>query len=178
MEKTEIDKLAKLAQNDRKKINQLLKTIYPPLFIFLKKRAKTTADAEDILQETLISINQSLPLWTGRGHFISFCYAISRHELADFYLKEKIYQAKKAVVTKLKTLFPPNLADLLEKKLLIQSLLQHLPRRYRLVLILKYSYGLSIKEIAIKLGASSKGVESLLFRAREKGKKILLGPNG
>ncbi len=177
MEETEIDKLAKLAQNDRKKVDQLLQEVSPFLFTFLKKRAKSLADAEDILQETLISINQSLPLWTGRGHFLSFCYAIGRHELADFYLKEKLYQTKKMLVAKLKNIFPPNLIGLIEKKLLIQSLFQHLPRRYQLVLTLKYSYGLSIKDIANRLGVSPKGVESLLFRAREKSKKILLDSN-
>jgi RNA polymerase sigma-70 factor (ECF subfamily) len=50
---------------------------------------------------------------------------------------------------------------------LVQATLDHLPARYADVLEWKYILGLSVDEIAGRLGLSGKAAESLLTRARQ-----------
>ncbi len=169
----EIDLLAQEVQENREKIEVLIRKITPFLFNFLKKHTRNKEDAEDILQETLLSITISLPLWSGKGHFLSFCYAIARHELADFYLKEKLYKIREKLKVVLKRIIDSSFVTRVENKMLVRLMLEKLPWRYGLVLVLKYSYGFSVKEIAKKLGTTPKATEALLFRARIKGREIL-----
>ena len=49
---------------------------------------------------------------------------------------------------------------------LVQAILDHLPTRYGDVLEWKYIQGLSVKEIATRLGVAPKAAESVLSRAR------------
>ncbi|MDP2708767.1 MAG: RNA polymerase sigma factor, partial [Patescibacteria group bacterium] len=60
------------------------------LFKFIAARVGDPADAEDIVQETLISVYDSLPLFQGKSAFLTWAYGIAKHELADFYRKKKI----------------------------------------------------------------------------------------
>ena len=50
---------------------------------------------------------------------------------------------------------------------MVWAVLDHLPVRYGNALQWKYIQGLSVREIASRLGASPKAAESLLTRARQ-----------
>ena len=53
-----------------------------------------------------------------------------------------------------------------EKRHLVAYLLEHMRLDQRLVLEWKYADGLSVREIASRMGQSEKSTESLLYRAR------------
>jgi RNA polymerase sigma-70 factor (ECF subfamily) len=61
---------------------------------------------------------------------------------------------------------PADLALAQENRELVVSVLEELRTDHRMVLELKYAEGLSVREIALRMDQSEKGLESLLYRAR------------
>ena len=174
MDNSRIDHLASQVIAGQADINQLLKVITPYLTRFIQTKANPD-NTQDILQETLISLSQSLPLWSQQKPFLSFAYGIARHEIADFYLKQK----GKHIILRLTSFViasTVNFLDKIEARDTLRFLFAKLPLHYKLILILKYHHGLSIKQIANRLHTTPKAAESLLFRARAKSRQILLKP--
>ncbi len=167
-----LNDLAREAQKNPAKVNLLLQAIEPKLKKFVLFKSRSFEDGQDILQESLLSISESLLLWTGRGSFLSFAYAVTRHEISDFYIKrrwQKIILSLKSVSNLIESVKQPYMV---ETKIMVKQLLRLLPLRYRLVLKLKYNYGFSVKEIAKLTRTTPKAIESLLFRARKKSRLI------
>lgn len=141
------------------------------LYNFVSRRVTDPADAEDIVQESLISIYDSLPLFKGKSAFFTWCCSIARHELADFYRKKKLKQVVFSRLPWLRELVSqalgPDLAyqELETKKKIIRTL-TNLSEGYSSILRLKYVEGLSMRQIGQELNLTVKAVESRLTRAR------------
>lgn len=141
------------------------------LLRFVNSQVNDPADAEDIVQESLISIYDSLPLFKGRAAFFTWACAIARHEISDFYRRKKIKQIVFSRLPWLKELVSqalgPELAyQELETKKKIVRTLKRLSEGYSSILRLKYVEELSMKQIAEELDLTVKAVESKLTRAR------------
>jgi len=142
----------------------------PRLLRFIERKAEPEA-AEEILQETLIAALDCLPLYKGRSRLFTWLCGIARHEIADFYRKQKI---KSLVFSRLPFLeklvaeaLGPELAlEEKEAKERIWRTMKRLSEGYALILRLKYWEGLSMAQIAERLKITVKAVESRLFRAR------------
>jgi RNA polymerase sigma-70 factor (ECF subfamily) len=138
---------------------------------FVSAKVGDRADVEDIVQETLIAIYDSLPLFRGKSSFFTWCCSIAKHEICDFYRKKKIKQIVFSRLPKLKELVSealgPELAyQELETKKKIVATLKHLSEGYSRILRLKYVEELSMRQIANQLNLTVKAVESRLTRAR------------
>jgi len=167
----------KILKGKKKAINEFYQQYSRSLFSFIKKRVKTTEDAEDILQETLVSALNSLPNFRFRSSLFSWLCAIARHEIADFYRKQKI---KTVLFSKMpflegianQALNPEEryLRHELEKEM--SSAFQQLSEGFSKILRLKYIDGSSMRTIAKKLKITVKAVESRLTRARKNFRKI------
>lgn len=141
------------------------------LIKFVSGRVSDPRDAEDIVQETLISIYDSRALFKGKSAFFTWACAIAKHEIADFYRKKKIKQIVFSRLPFLQGLVSealgPELAyQELETKIKIVNTLKHLSEGYSRILRLKYVEELSMKQIAEELQLTVKAVESRLTRAR------------
>ena len=141
------------------------------LLKFVATKVSDPADAEDIVQEALIAIFTSLPLFKGKSAFLTWAYAIAKHEIADFYRKKKIKQIVFSRLPFLEGLVSqalgPELAyQELESKRKIVACLKRLSEGYSRVLRLKYIDGLTMRQIAEELSLTVKAVESRLTRAR------------
>ena len=138
---------------------------------FVSQKVGRHEDVEEIVQDTLLSAWDSLPVFKGKSKLFTWVCGIARHEIADFYRKRKI---KQVVFSKLpflrelvdKALGPELAYQELETKRKILKTLKTLSEGYSLVLRLKYVEGLSMKQIARRLNISTKAVESRLSRAR------------
>ena len=139
---------------------------------FIVSRVRLDEDAEEILQDTLLSALESMALYTRRSSLFSWLCGIARHEIADYYRKKRI----KTIVFSRLPGFSRFVSRALEPdaKLLrreyeeqVKRALGKLLPHYRQVLELKYMDGLSVREIAVKLGLSFKACESTLSRARK-----------
>mgnify|MGYP001611069232 CR=1 FL=1 len=147
------------------------------LYRFISSKINRHEDAEEILQDTWLSIFDSLPMFNGKSSFLTWAKAIASHEVADFYRKRKL---KTFVFSHLP--FIGNLVSqalgpelIFEKKELKEELaraLASLNEGYSQILRLKYIENQTMAAIAKLLNCSEKAVESRLFRARLAFQKI------
>lgn len=147
------------------------------LIRFVATKVSDQPDVEDIVQETLIAIYDSLALFKGKSSFFTWCCAIAKHEIADFYRKKKIKQIVFSRLPWLEDLVSEALGPELEyqeieAKAKILKTLKKLSEGYSRILRLKYVEGLSMRQIANELNLTVKAVESRLTRARLAFQKI------
>lgn len=139
-------------------------------YIYLKIGAPE--DAEEVLQDTLLSALDSLVLFSGRSSLLTWLYSITRHEIADYYRKKNI---KTIVFSRIpfverfvsKAIEPDAKLMRSEYEKQVKGALLKLLPHHREALELKYMDGLSVKEIARRMGISFKACESMLTRARQ-----------
>jgi RNA polymerase sigma-70 factor (ECF subfamily) len=147
------------------------RTYAPRLKVFIQNKIGSAEDVEEVLQDSLLSALDSLALYSGRSSIFTWLCGIARHEIADFYRKQKI---KTVVFSRLpfiegfvsKALGPSAVMMRREYERQVVEALEMILPHYREILELKYMDGLSVKEIAKKLGMSFKACESALTRAR------------
>jgi RNA polymerase sigma-70 factor (ECF subfamily) len=135
---------------------------------FFSNRVAHPSDAQELVQDTLLSCLSSLPLFRGEANFWGYMLSVARHELADYWRKK---YAKRAI-----SLLPfgQELLDSVERPVKggnqedeIVRLLERLPSDISELLQLKYIDGLSIKELATQYGLSFSAMQSRLYRAKE-----------
>jgi RNA polymerase sigma factor (sigma-70 family) len=163
--------IQKILFGDKKAVSRLYRYYQPKLLKFVLRKVAKVEDAEEIVQDVFIDALDSLPFFQYKSSLFSWLCAIAKHNLADFYRKQKI---KRIVFSRLP--FLRKMADealspefAYEKKQLQQKFyttLQNLPEGFTRILRLKYIDRLSVTEIAKTLGVSYKAAESKLFRAR------------
>jgi RNA polymerase sigma-70 factor (ECF subfamily) len=132
-------------------------------------------EARDVVQETFILAYQALPKYVPQGYFHAWL-----HKIATNQCLRRLRSRKKMVawedVDPLMT--DPNqgpedslLSD--EKRQVIREAMKRLPDDYRVVVALRYDSGLSYNEIAEALGVPITTIETRLFRAKEKLRRML-----
>lgn len=144
----------------------------PKIKRYLQGRLGQEQDVEDILQDTLLSAFDSLPLYRGEASISTWLLSIARHEVADFYRKRYV----RAMVEKTAPLFEEMVTELetpefaLKKKNLRGKFLRvyrGLSKQHQEILSLRFEMGMSVKEIAERMKLPFKATESLLYRARQ-----------
>lgn len=141
------------------------------LLNFVLQKIDDPRDAEEIVQDVLMSVIYCLPSFQGKSSFWTWICGIARHEIADFYRKRKIKTILFSHLPFLKKIasqaLSPELA--LEEKELKEKVVRvfsHLAEGYREILRLKYIEGFSLCQIASRYRKSVKAVEMRLRRAR------------
>ncbi len=165
-----------ILSGEKSAIDEYYSKYQKPLLSFVGKRTKSPRDAQDIVQETLISGLNSLPNFKFKSSLFSWLCAIAKHETADFYRKQKL---KTILFSKMpflqdwadEALSPQGAYLKKELKEEIIGVLEGLTEGYSKILRLKYIEGLSMKTIAKKLSITAKAVDSRLYRARKKFRK-------
>lgn len=163
--------LNQLLANDQRAIGKLYQLYQERLLNFILKKVKRQEDAEEILQDTFLSTLDSLPIFKQNCSLYTYLCAIARHEIADFYRRQKIKTFLFSHFPILENLASKALSpqrDYEEKELKKEALrtLKSLSEGYSKILRLKYIDGLSYKQIAKRLKKSAKAIESKLARAR------------
>lgn len=164
--------IKQLIANDQRAIRKFYQLYQERLLNFILKKIKDPKDAEEILQDTFLSTLDSLPIFKQNCSLYTYLCSIAKHEIADFYRRQKIKTFLFSHFPILENLASQALSpqrDLEEKELKREALrtLKNLSEGYSRILRLKYIDGLSYQEIAKKLKKSVKAVESKLARARQ-----------
>ena len=131
------------------------------LLNFILQKVECCEDAEEILQETMLSALDSLPLFRGQSSLYTFLCSIAKHETADFYRRKKIKTFLFSRVPGLenivsRALSPEMALEEKEIKDKVIRTLQSLSEGYSRILRLKYIDGLSYREIGRKLKKTAK----------------------
>jgi RNA polymerase sigma-70 factor (ECF subfamily) len=128
------------------------------------------ADADDVLQDTMIAALSALPRFRGESRLFTWLCGIAHHKITDH--RRKGGPAGERVGLSLTDYVVPQggsdlYSERAEARIMVRQALAELPAAHKQVIILKYVQGLSVEEIAAATGRSFKSVESLLTRARE-----------
>jgi len=143
----------------------------PILKNYLRGRIEREEDVEELLQDTLMSALESLPLYRKEARVKTFLFAIAKHEVADWYRKRYV----RRVVEKTSPLFEKVRAEMASpewemKKNTIKrrfdDAYHSLSKQHQDVLSYRYELGMSVREMAKRMEMSLKATESLLYRAR------------
>jgi RNA polymerase sigma-70 factor (ECF subfamily) len=156
------------------------KSCFPPLFRFAMARMRDPEAAEDVVQATLCRAITRLGSFRGEAALLTWLCTICRHEMSAYYARrerapeevdliEEIPEVRAALESLTRGGPRDPEAALRRRQLadLVQLTLDSRPLRYGDALEWKYLDGLSVVEIAERLGVSTKAAESCLTRARE-----------
>ena len=168
---------ARAIRGDDQAFDELFEIYFPRLFRFALRRVADEDAAEDIVQSTLIKAMRSLSSWRGEASLFTWLCTICRHEVHDHWRRlgrhpelmpiddaPEVRAALEALSAGGDS--PERALERAEIAGAVQLVLDHLPGRYGDVLEWKYAHGLSVAEIAARLGTSIKAAESTLTRAR------------
>lgn len=163
--------ISKVMSGDKQAVKDFYFFYKPKIWNFIKNKAQSQEDAQEIMQDTFLSAIDSLPLFSGKSKVSTWLCSIAYHEISDYYRKKRI----KALVLSQAPILEQFLVtdfdinedfDKKELQLEIENTLSKLLPRYQHVLRQKYLQGLSVLEIASSLGESLKATETALYRAR------------
>lgn len=138
------------------------------------------AEAEDIVQETMIRVWNKRTEWTQFGSVEAYCLtvarnlAIDRSELKDAQTVELSPEMEQTDTTS----NPYERLASKERMALIHRLIGRLPEKQRTAMQLRDIEGKSYKEIALLLDMTEEQVKVNLFRARQKVKQQFLEIEG
>lgn len=166
--------ISQCLKNDRQAYNKLYQSFAPQMMLVCRRYAKSSCDAEDIMQEGFIKVFRYLKDFRFNGSFEGWIRRIMITTALNFYKKKRIYQNEaeltylpEAVVTEQEAL--SNLAQAE-----IMTLVNNLPNGYRKVFNLNTIEGYSHKEISQMLHISINTSKSQLNRARMSLQKRLI----
>ena len=185
MDKIQIAELVQKAQTgDSEAMNQLLQTAYKNVLFQCRRIMKHSEDAEDMAQEVLIKIYETLGTLREPERFISWANTIATRRC----INERMRNPKdlqfvedeegNSILDNLEELdqqsMPEAALDSEETRRMIRELIDKLPETQRVAVMSYYNAEMSVKEIAELLGVSENTVKSRLSYGRkaiEKGVK-------
>lgn len=164
--------IRKAALGDKRAQGRIFRVYKERVLNFILQRVGRLEDAEEILQETFVSVFEALPFYSGKSSLLTWIGGIAKHEIADFYRKRKIKTLVFSLFPGLEgfvseALDPESVFEREEVRVRVKKVLRILSEGYAQVLRLKYIEGFSVRQIAEKLGETEKAIESRLTRARK-----------
>lgn len=171
--------VARLLRGDEEAFTEFFDTNAAALYRFtLPRVGGDPGDAEEIVQTTLCRAVRKLASYRGEAALLTWLTTICRREIATFYEARKRmpptidfsdeFPEVRAALESIGTpdARPETAMRRKEIASLVQLILDRLPSHYGDALEWKYIDGLSVAEIAARLGVATKAAESTLTRAR------------
>ncbi|MDN3954483.1 RNA polymerase sigma factor SigZ [Sporolactobacillus laevolacticus] len=154
-------------------IQRVWREYQEPIKRFVAKRMDNHADAEDIVQNVFMKINDHISELKDEKKIQPWIYQIARNSIADYYRRGK----KSEEFTDCFNLNEENKKEDYSKEVIscFQDVIHQLPEKYREVVELSELKGMSQKELSEYLDISYSGAKSRVQRGREMMKNLLQG---
>ncbi|MEK8128004.1 sigma-70 family RNA polymerase sigma factor [Paenibacillus filicis] len=167
--------IARLKKGDAQAFEHLFDRYKNKIFSLLLTMDVGKEDAQDLTQETFIKVIQHIDKHRIENSFSSWIYAIAVNSLKDFRRKRKEvfledYSLDLDVTSDALT---EDIVIRNEEKRYLREMIQQIPPRYRIVLLLRFTNDLSYEEIARILNGSVNQISVDLYRAKKILKKLL-----
>lgn len=149
------------------------------LFRLALRITLNNAEAEDIVQETLIKVWKKRESWDEIESIEAFCYSICRNLALDRTRRadkfsESLDETRDTTADTSYSSNPEEQVQQSDRMKLVKELIDHLPEKQRSVIQLRDFEGKSYKEIADIMQMTDEQVKVTLFRARQTIKKKFL----
>lgn len=155
---------------DTAALEELLASVAPAIHRFGLRMCKSRPDAEDVLQDTLLSIATHLAEFEGRSSLVSWVFALTRSACARRrrgLKNQRLVSDESAPELRDEARSPEQNAADRELGDALNRALDALPEEHREVILLRDLEGLTAPDAAHALGVSVDAVKSRLHRARE-----------
>ena len=172
--------VARMLRGDERAFESFVDDYYPRVYRFaLRRFAGDRELAQEVVQGTFEKAIPRLPAYRGEAPLFSWLCGFCRFEISDHWRRAgrrspevRLVEDSPEVRAALEALSvgfegPHELLERRDLARLVRVVLDHLPVRYGNALEWKYLRGMSVIEIAGRLGVSPKAAESLLTRARQ-----------
>lgn len=133
-----------------------------PLRSFLRARTKSSADAEDLLQEVFVRVQKRLPTLHDTSKIQGWVYRIARNVVIDHYRTRREHMP---VDVDLEAEDPVGESEV-DLRPALRRFMAELPAHYREPLVRHEYQGESLEEVARALGLSLTATKSRVRRAR------------
>lgn len=179
MWRADVDLARRLLAGEEAAFEEFFAASFPRLYRFARARLNGDEDAaEEVVQSALIRAIDKLHTYRGEAALFTWLCTLCRREISAYrertgkftevsFLDEPGPSAALDALATLATDDPEAQMRRNELAQLVQATLDHLPGRYGDALEWRYIHGLSVNEIAARLGLGYKATESLLSRARQ-----------
>jgi RNA polymerase sigma-70 factor (ECF subfamily) len=168
----------RMLRGDERAFDEFFAGYFQRLFRFALRRVGDSDAAEDIVQASLVVAMTKLHTWRGEAALFTWLCTLCRHELSAYWRRAgrreetTLVEDAPEIRATLESLAagaegPDRELERREIARQVQLTLDFLPGRYGDVLEWKYILGLSVAEIAARLGTTEKAAESTLTRARQ-----------
>lgn len=154
---------------DRDAMERVLASVAPSIRRFAARMCKNDADADDVLQDALLSIATSLDSFEGRSSLATWAFTLARTACSRKRRGLKNRPAEPDAVLETQpsdARGPDEHAESHQTRKLVLDALGSLPDDYREVLLLRDAEGFTAPEAAAVLGVSVDALKSRLHRAR------------
>ncbi len=174
------DLVPAMLKGDERAFTRFFDSYFPRVYRFALPRLNGDAEAAaDVVQATLVKAMRKLADFRGEASLFTWVCQICRHEVVDYLRREGRHSSRvvlmedspevRAAVDAIagpEMLEPVQQYSQAEVRQLVRSVLDRLPPRYGDALEMKYVEGLSVEDIAARMGIGTTAVQSLLARAR------------
>jgi RNA polymerase sigma-70 factor, ECF subfamily len=176
----ELGLVRRMLAGDERAFDEFFHGSFPAVYRFALARTGHDAEAaEEVAQATLCRAVAKLATYRGEASLLTWLCTFCRHEISAYY--ERLGRAPLPMTAidpdaegraALESLWvhaidgPEDAFRRSEVAGFVHVILDALPQRYAEALEWKYVDGMSVKEIASRLGLTAKAAESLLTRAR------------
>jgi RNA polymerase sigma-70 factor (ECF subfamily) len=170
--------VARMVRGDEAAFGEFFESHFAPLFRFAMPRVANDAQlAEDVVQAALCRAVRKLASYRGEAALLTWLCTFCRHEISAYFEKasrvppmvellDDIPEVRAALESLRPSDRPEEALRRNETGRAVQIVLDRLPGHYGDALEWKYIEGLSVAEIAERLGVGAKTAESMLTRAR------------
>ena len=174
----DLDLLNRARQGDAGAFHALVDRHAKTLFGLAYSLLGNTADAEDVLQETLLGAYKHIGQFQGRASVKTWLTKILVRQVSKVYRSRRVRRAESLADAEEQNLDPPSPRGgsvNVDRRVDVQAMLQTLSEEHREIVALRELQGLSYDEIAEVLAIPQGTVESRLHRARQQLKARFAG---
>jgi RNA polymerase sigma-70 factor (ECF subfamily) len=166
--------LALAREGDPRALRRLLEQLSPPIYRFGKGFCRDSDDAQDVMQEVLVSLVRSLASIRGGSSLTTWAYTVARRACRRQRLKAergataaaRNGDATEDAAAAALTANPASETERRELEGALSRAIRELPPAYREAVILRDVEGLSAREAARVLGVTERALKSRLHRGR------------
>lgn len=159
-----------------KLFNQIVKDYSERLYWHVRHMVVSHEDTDDLLQEIFMKIWAALPSFRGESQLFTWVYRIATNEALNFLNKKKVRAAlsfESLGVSLARTAEADPYFNGGKAEIELSKAIASLPKRQRMVFIMRYYEDLSYEEISAILGISTGALKASYHIAYEKIKLFL-----
>lgn len=161
----ELSLIKKAKSGDISSFEKLISSYQGKIYNLAYSLVGNPQDAQDIAQEAIIKVFQSLNKFQERCKFSTYLYRIVVNVFKDE--MRKAYKKYKQVDYESVSSYSPNPVERVENRLIIEEVLREIPRDFAIIIILRDLQGFSYEEISDILNIPLGTVKSRISFARK-----------